>query len=68
MGMNGSKFENETLFLSFTAFVTAGDEGNGTNFHVRNRMVGAIEMSGDWFVNIIIPHGAKMLIIERSEI
>ena len=58
--MNGSNFKDETLFLSFATIITARNLGDGTNFHVRKGMIGTIKMSGDRFVDISIPHGAKM--------
>ena len=58
--MNGSNFKDETLFLSFAIIVTARNLGDGTNFYVRKRMIGTIKMSGDRFVSVSIPYGAKM--------
>ena len=58
--MNGPNFKDETLFLSFATIITAKNLGDGTNFHVRKRMIGTIKMSGDRFVDVSIPYGAKM--------
>ena len=33
VGMNGSNFKDETLFVSFTAIITTR---NGTNFYILN--------------------------------
>ena len=60
VGMNGSNFKNETLFLSFTAIITTKNGSDGTNFYIRNRMVDSIEMSRNRLVNIIVPYGAKV--------
>ena len=50
MLMSGSKFENETPFLSLATIIGTGD---GTNFNISDRMVSAVEMPGDRFVTII---------------
>ena len=60
MRVNGSNFKGETLFVSFATIITARNLGDGTNFHARNRMIGTIKMSGDRFVDVFIPYGAKV--------
>ena len=57
VGMNGSNFKNETLFVSFTAIITTR---NGTNFYLGNRVVSSIKMSRNRLVNIIVPYGTKV--------
>ena len=44
VGMNGSNFKNETLFVSFTAIITTRNGWNSTNFYVENRVVSSIKM------------------------
>ena len=61
MGMSYSKFENETPFLSLAAIIATRAGWDGTDLHIRNRMVSAVEMLGDRFVNIFVPYGTKML-------
>ena len=39
VGMNGSNFETETLFVSFTATITTRNGWDGTNFYIGNWMV-----------------------------
>ena len=58
--MSGSNFRDETFFLSFATIITAKNLEDDTNFHVRKRMIGTIKMSGDRFVDVSIPYGAKM--------
>ena len=58
--MNGSNFKDETLFLSSATIITARNLGDGTNFHVRKRMIGTIKMLGDKFVDVSISSGTKM--------
>ena len=45
LGMNGSNFRNETLFVSFAAIITTRKGWNGTNFNARNRVVSSVKMS-----------------------
>ena len=52
--VNGSNFKDETLFLFFATIITAKNWGDGTNFHVRKRMIDTIKISGDRFVNVSI--------------
>ena len=56
MGMNGSNFKNETLFVSFTAIITT------RNVYVGNRVASSIKMSRNRLVNIIVPYGTKVFI------
>ena len=58
--VNGSNFKDELLFLSFATIITARNLGDGTNFHVRKRMIGTIKMLGNRFVDVSIPYGVKM--------
>ena len=58
--MERTNFKNETLFLSFTAMITSGNGRNGTNFHIRNRMVNTIEMSRDGLIDIVVSNGTQM--------
>ena len=62
LGMNGSNFKNETLFVSFTAIITTRNGWNGTNFYVGNRVVSCIKMSRNRLVNIIVPYGTNVFI------
>ena len=55
MAMSGSKFENETPFLSLAAIVGTGDGWDGTNFNIRDRIVSAVEMPGNRLVSIVFP-------------
>ncbi len=43
-GVYGSKFGNETHFLSFAAIVATRNGTEGSNFHVRNAMTARIQM------------------------
>ena len=53
MGVYGSKFGNETHFLSFAAIVATRTGTEGSNFHVWNAMTTRIEMSGNRLVSIV---------------
>ena len=44
VGMNGSSFKNETLFLSFTTIITTRNGWDGPNFYIGNRRIGSIKM------------------------
>ena len=59
--MSSSKLENDTPFLSLAAIIATRDGWDGTDFHIRNRMVCAVEMSGYRLVNIVVPYETKML-------
>ena len=60
VGMNGSNFKNEMLFVSFTAIITTRNGGDGTNFYIGNRVVSSIKMSRNRLVNIIVPYKTKV--------
>ena len=47
MGINGTKLRNETPFFFLAAIVATGDGWDCTNFHIRIRMISAIELSGN---------------------
>ena len=53
MGMSSSNLENETPFLSLAAIIDTRDGWDGVDFHIRNRMVRAVEMPGDKLVNML---------------
>ena len=57
---------NDTLFVSFTAIITARNGWDGTNFDIGNRMVGSIKMSRNRLVKIIVPYGTKVFSKSRS--
>ena len=60
VGVNGSNFKNETLFVSFTAIITTRNGWNGTNVYTGNRVVTSIKMSRNRLVNMIVPYGTKV--------
>ncbi len=57
----GSKFGNETHFLSFVAFVATRNGTEDSNFHVRNAMTTRIKMSGNRLVSIVGSNCTTML-------
>ena len=61
MGEYGSKFGNETHFLSFAAIVATRNGTEGSNFHVRNAMTARIKMSGNRLVSIVGSNCTTML-------
>ena len=59
--MYGSKFGNETHFLSFAAIVATRNGTEASNFHVRNAMTARIKMSGNGLVSIVGRNCTTML-------
>ena len=51
--MESTKFVNETLFLFLVGIIRTSDGEDGTNFYVRNGVVGTIEIPGDRFVALV---------------
>ena len=45
VGMNGSNFKTETLFVSFTAIITTRNGWDDTNIYIGNRVVSSMKMS-----------------------
>ena len=60
-GVYGSKFGNETHFLSFAGIVATRDGTEVSNFHVRNAMTTRIEMYGNRLVSIVGRNCTTML-------
>lgn len=58
--LDETRFENEASFLSLTTIVITRDFGDYTDFHVLNRMMEAVEILFDEFVDIVVPHGANL--------
>ena len=54
VGMESTKFVNETLFLFLAVIICTSDGDDGTNSYVTNGVVGTVEMPGDRFVALIV--------------
>ena len=60
-GVYGSKFGNETHFLSLAAIVATRKGTEGSNFHVRNAITTRIKISGNSLVSIVGRNCTTML-------